>query len=166
MNLLRNYCIYLIPDYLEQDGYDSPMRIIQLNLCSLIQLLIYISYNFHKKLQKKSKLILFVVQFKGRRPHSKLLHMTIKKPPRVKGPRRPTEPKDLLYFETDARLRQHAKRFCPLPNGPSLENATEAINILACPSGICSNIRQHPLEKQFSCKLEELRLPLRPMMLL
>ena len=82
----RDYCFQLFPDYLEHDDYDSLMWTIQLTFCSLIQLLIYISYNFYKKLQKSPKIFLFVVQFQRRKPHSKLLHMTIKRQPRAKKP--------------------------------------------------------------------------------
>ena len=44
------------------------------------------STNFYRKNSKKPKKFLFVVQFQRRKPHSKLLHMTIKKPPRSKRP--------------------------------------------------------------------------------
>ena len=42
--------------------------------------------NFTKKIAKKPKIILFVVQFQRRKSHSKLQYKIYKRPPRAKGP--------------------------------------------------------------------------------
>ena len=116
----RNYCFYLIPDYLEHDGYDSPMRTIQLPLYSLIQLLLYISYNFYKNLQKIQKYFLFCSSKEESRT-VRYCTRHIKRPPRAKRPpttggaeritlfreSRPTPPTYVIFLSSPQRPKFH-----------------------------------------------------------
>ena len=52
---MRSYCFCFFLDYIEQGGDDPPMWTIELTLCSPIQLLIHIFYNFLQKICEKAE---------------------------------------------------------------------------------------------------------------
>ena len=100
-----------------------------------------IFYTFLQKQFKRPKLTLFVVQFQRRKPDSKLLHMTIKRPTRAKRFRRPTKSSDLLDFEEAARLRQQPQLLGVFSQRPEFELLPQQPPIEACPLSVSFNLR-------------------------
>ena len=89
---------YLIASYDEQDSYDPATSIDWTSwrpkdLLKPDSVLILIPTNFLPKDCKKPRIFLFVVQFQRRKSHSILQYKGRRG---LKGPRRPTEPGDLL----------------------------------------------------------------------
>ena len=112
----------MIPDYIERDGYDQSLWTIQFTLCSVIQLLIYISYNFLQKITKKPKVFFFVVQFQRRKPHSKLLYKTLKKPPMTKRPPKTDGMEQLTLFRENRPAPPTSADFLPFRRPTTPQN--------------------------------------------
>ena len=91
-------------------------------------------------------------QYKGRR--------------KLKGPRRPTEPSDILDFEKTAQLRQQTYFFKPLPPSPRFINTTQEVFIVAGQPSVSDNIRKKLFKERLCCRLQELYLPLLTVLLL
>ena len=138
----RRYCFYLFRNYIELDGYYLSMWIIQLTLCSPIQLLIFCK--FLQKGCKKAKIIFYLLciskeesrtvnygtrQYRGSRGR--------------KGPRRRTKSSELLDFEEAARLRQQSQFFCLFSGRPAFKITAQKILIQDGQPGVFSDVRQH-----------------------
>ena len=110
---------------------------------------------FTKRLQKPKT---FVVQFQGRKPHSKLQYKGRRG---LKGPRRPTKPSNSLQFKEAARLFQEPQLLPPYFSSPRPEPLPEDALIVACQPRIASNVSYHLGKQRLRRCPQKLRLPLR-----
>ena len=96
----------------------------QLNSC--------FSTNFYKKKLQNAKYIFLLCNSKEESRTVNYGTGHIKSRRGLKGPRRPTQPNDLVYFEKAARLRQQPQLFPHYLRRPCSEPLAEKTFVVAC----------------------------------